>query len=384
MFTFMKALPRGYLALLTAAALPVHANEATIQIACTSIRAGDASAFDVAETSFEIRYTSDFSDTDINSFNGEWYQFIGTVGYESVFTLENMDFGVVDVGVLDVEIPNPGDENLNFLTDFFEVERAISGQTTGAVSLGGKSQAVTAVWQRAAGETTGTVTLSFPAFPALLIGELTFTHTFEIFQYQGTLAYTPPASDGSMDATVNLKRVGAEGSFEGPFPLKLAEDGTIERLSTEWTNALEESFEVIGSKDIEDVDLSLARIPLRKQYAGSFFFVDGIPSTPDFQDEFDLWDVFIDDPNDADGDGLADLGDAPAAAPPQANLVWINKTLQLSIAAPAGTRINIQQRTSLSEGDWATTQSFALGSANETIAIPVPEGGASFWRVVVP
>ena len=384
MFTSMNSIPLGCLALLPAAALPIHANEATIQIACTSIRAGDASAVDVAETSFEIRYTSDFSETDINSFNGEWYQFIGTVGYESVFTLENVDFGVVDIGVLDVEIPNPGDANLNFLTDFFEVDRAVSGQTQGTVALGGKSQAVTAVWQRAAGETTGTVTLSFPAFPALLIGELTFTHTFEILQYQGTLTYTPPASDGSIAATVNLKRVGAEGSFEGPFPLKLAADGTIERLATEWTNSLEESFELLGSKDIEDVDLSLVRVPLRKQYAGSFFFLDGIPSTPDFQDEFDLWDVFIDDPNDVDGDGLADLGDAPAGAPPVARLAWINNTLQVGIEAPAGTRVQIQQRASLSEGDWATTQSFSLGSANETIAVPVPEDGASFWRVVVP
>ncbi|MBL9175080.1 MAG: hypothetical protein JNL10_16190, partial [Verrucomicrobiales bacterium] len=302
----------------------------------------------------------------------------------SVFTLENVDFGVVDVGVLDVEIPNPGDANLNFLTDFFEVDRAVSGQTTGTVTLGGKSQAVTAVWQRTAGEATGTVTLSFPAFPSLLIGDLTFTHTFEIFQYQGTLAYTPPAADGRIPGTVNLNRVGADGHFSGSFPLTLAADGTLERLAAEWTNSLEEVFEVIGSKEIEDVDLSLVRVPLRKQYVGSFFFVDGVPSTPDFQDEFDLWDVFIDDPNDADGDGVADLGDAPAAAPPVARLSWINKTLQLGIQAPAGTRVDLQQRTSLAGGDWATTQSFTLGSADETIAVPVPEGGASFWRVVVP
>lgn len=384
MFTYMKSTLFGGLVLLTAVAFPVLANEADMNIACTSILVNDATASDVAETTFEIRFTSDFSDTAVNSLNGEWYQVIGTVGYQSVFTLESPDFDIAETGVLDVEIPSPGDANLNFLTDFFEVDQAVSGSTGGTVHIGNKSQPVTAVWDRAAGQATGTVTISFPGFPSLLIGDLSFTHTFEIFQYKGKLVYTPPAADGAIPARVQLARVGGEGTFNGTFPLRLAADGTIERLAATWTNAVDETFELLGSKEISDVDLSLVRVPLRKQYAGSFFFVDGIPSTPDFQDEFDLWDVFISDPNDADGDGIADLGDAPAAAPPQAGIVWINNTLRLGLQGRAGTRVNIQRRASLTSGDWVTTQSFVLASDNETFALPTPEAGASFWRVTGP
>ena len=118
MFTYMKSTLFGGLVLLTAVAFPVLANEADMNIACTSILVNDATASDVAETTFEIRFTSDFSDTAVNSLNGEWYQVIGTVGYQSVFTLESPDFDIAETGVLDVEIPQSGDANLNFLTDF--------------------------------------------------------------------------------------------------------------------------------------------------------------------------------------------------------------------------------------------------------------------------
>ena len=374
------------LAVLCAGGLSALANEAAMSIASISIRTSSATATDLLGATYRLEFTSDLSEELIpNSFNGEWYATVGTVGYESFYQFENLETGEVGTGFLTIEIPNSGDANLNFLTDFFEVDQAVQGSTSGALESGPDPVPVSALWNRVGGSAGGVVQLTVP----VEFGEILFDIPFEVFEYRGTLTYTPPADVGTpIEARVNLPRVGVpDQRFAGPFPLRLAADGTLIRQATRWSGPGDMDFDVLGSFDIDEVEFLITKVPRRPQYAGAFFFLDGDPSTP-FQDEYDIFDVFISDPNDADNDGLPDLTDPadvpPPTVTPEARLELVDGNLVLQVKAKAGARVTIESRPALTGGNWTAVQSLTLANDSESLALPALSAAAGYWRVTSP
>lgn len=369
----------------------VLANEAEVTIACQSFAVYPAEATDIIGTVYTIAYTSDFDlQGNINSVNHEWFLFNETASYLSYASLLEMtdDFwGIALTGLIEAEIPLAGDSNLNSISDFFEVDQAISAQTAGTINFGGGPEAVTVAWLRYAGETQGSIRLTLPSTTPLQ-DDLVFDQVFEIFQYQGKLTYEPATEvGGSIAATVDLTRVGGEGKFVGSLPLVLTDARTLERRPTQWTGPHEEIYDVLGTFEIAGTTLFLDRQGDHPWYAGSFFFLDGVPSTPDFQDEYDLWDIFIDDPNDQDGDGIPDLTDVAEIVPgdpPTLTISASEDSLQFTIGGQPGTTVNIEQRTALSSTEnWSLLQSVTLADSSEIVVVNAPATN-TFYRATLP
>ncbi len=368
-------------------ALPaVQANEAEITIACQSIAVYSASAEDAIGSTYDSSFTTDFTEEGVlNSLNNEWYPVDGTVGYLSAVQLVDTLFEVTHVGLVQADIPLPGDSNLNFITDFFEVDRAVSAQTSGTIDYGDGAKPVKVTWSREAGQALGSVELSLPS-PSPVGDALTFQHTFEILQYRGKLTYTPAEGIGKpVNASVNLTRLGAEGSFKGPLPMVVSDVRTLERTATQWTAADQTVFDVLGTFEVDGVELYLDKLPSRPWYAGSFFFMDGIPSTP-FQDEFDLYDVFVNDPNDGDGDGIPDLTDPVSTVVPDPPTVAVHMAeagLQFTISGSPGSTVQLEHRSALSSGSWTLLQTVTLSAASETVVLSRPSAD-TFYRATIP
>jgi hypothetical protein len=130
--------------------------------------------------------------------------------------------------------------------------------------------------------------------------------------------------------------------------------------------------------------LFLDRIASRPWYAGSLFLLDGLPTTP-FQDEFDVWDVFVVDPNDANANGIPDLSD-PQPVAPTSPTVFISGppgALRLTVKGEVGRTIRVEWSPTLSPAVWSLVRSGTLSSAPEVIPVEIG-GSGGFYRVTSP
>ncbi len=381
----------GILLFLMGVCLPglLQANEATMNLVCQSFVVRPAQAVPDPSGGNAVDCIGEFT-TDINdvgefrSNNGEWFPYNGTLGYTSTIRLRSVELGLEWIGVIEVDIPKAGDLNLNFITDFLEADQAVSATTEGSVDLGLGPKPVVAQWSRRAGFAEGTLTLRIPS-PFEAGTKLEFRHPFEVLHYRGSLAYTP-ASVGTtrVEAQVQLQRVGGQGHFAGPMPLLIRDARTLERVNTHWISAGAVDFEVLGSKEVEGVELFLDRIANRPWYAGSLFLLDGQPATP-FQEEFDAWDVFVVDTNDANANGIPDLSDPQSVVPtaPTVSLSGSPGALRLTVTGEAGRAVRVEWSPSLSSPTWNLIRSGTFSSVPEVI--PVEAGGSTgFYRVTSP
>lgn len=367
----------------------LEANEATMDLVCQSFVVRPAQAVPDPTGGVAVDCLGEFT-TDVNdlgefrTINGEWFPYNGTLGYTSTLRLRSLELGLEWIGSIEVDIPKAGDLNLNFITDFLEVDQAVSATTQGSVDLGLGAEPVMAQWNRMAGSAKGTLTLRMPS-PFEAGTELEFLHPFEVLHYRGSLTYTPAAVGTTrVEAQVQLPRLGGQGHFAGPMPLIIRSARTLERVQTHWIADGGVVYEVLGSKEVEGVELFLDRIANRPWYAGSLFLVDGQPATP-FQDEFDLWDVFVVDPNDANANGIPDLSDPQPMAPtsPAISLSGPPGALRLTVTGEAGRTIRVEWSPTLLPPAWSLIRSGTLSSAPEVI--PVEAGGSNgFYRVTSP
>lgn len=381
----------GILLFLVGVCLPdlLQANEATMNLVCQSFVVRPALAVPDPSGGIAVDCLGEFT-TDLNnvgefrSINGEWFPYNGTLGYTSTIRIRSVELGLEWIGVIEVDIPKAGDLNLNFITDFLEADQAVSATTHGIVDVGLGAEPVVAQWNRMAGSAEGTVTLRMPS-PFEVGTELEFLHPFEVLHYRGSLTYTPAAPGTTrVEAQVQLPRLGGNGQFAGPMPLIVRDPRTLERVNTHWIGAGAVDFEVLGSKEVEGVELFLDRIANRPWYAGSLFLLDGHPATP-FQEEFDAWDVFVVDTNDANANGIPDLSDPQPVAPtvPAVSLSGPPGALRLTVTGEAGRAVRVEWSPSLSSPTWSLVRSGTLSSVPEVI--PVEAGGSTgFYRVTSP
>lgn len=363
--------------------LGAQANEAAMKMNCTSVRVSTATTRQSGQT-----YTLSFTTTD-DYVNGEWVVNSG-ISYASYALLTFPGSGGPVAMNFYLDLPDTGDTDSDLVNDFFQVSKPLVGATsaTGSIVLDNGEEVimgfVDATWNRAAGQTTGTVQLRVNLTRDLFIPVVTFTHTFEIYQYAGKLTYA--VKGAQVEASVNLARQGAAGNFTGPFPMGRRSHDVLERGDADWSGPGGQLFTVLGSGALDGDELLLTRGAAGNNYLGSFYFYDGVPLTP-FLDEYDLWNVQITDPNDADGNHIPDLTDGTEFVKPEGpvvKLVAAGGQLTLTITAKAGQQVTVEQSANLDGTAWEEVETRTLSSDSEDVSLASPSEGARFYRVRTP
>jgi hypothetical protein len=120
-------------------------------------------------------------------------------------------------------------------------------------------------------------------------------------------------------------------------------------------------YEPLDTFGLEGIETTVNYIA-KGLYAGLVVLSDGDPATP-FTDEYDFFDLVIRDPNDANGNGIPDLSDVPAAGPsrPGISLALVNGRLRATLAGPPGARCLVERSASLAPMSWTTAADVTLG-----------------------
>jgi len=357
-----------------------QANEALLTLTGLSMKVPAASL-----NLLGSEYRLAFSTADDDSINGELYA-LGSNQWESFAILDYPGSEALGplAGVFEVETPMAGDSNINGVTDFLEVDRAIPATTTtGTIEIDDGMDfsrgTVTATWTRPAGSAFGTVQVKVN-LPDFGFQDLTFNHPFEIFQYKGTLTYTRVGD--AVTASVVLPRQGAEGSFTGSMPMTRTSEFDLDRAAVTWKGPGGLDFDLLGSNDIEDAPLPINYVTQRF-YAGLIVLADGDPTTP-FADEFDYLDLIIEDLNDADGDRLPDLTDTLSVAPPRPTLAATLATgsVRVQVAGGlAGGRVAVERSPVLPASEWTLVGEVTLDAAGKgDVNAGAPTGDRAYFR----
>lgn len=281
----------------------------------------------------------------------------------------------------DLDVADPGDSNLNSVSDFFEVSEAVNaakseGELYFDDGMDVYEGTVAMTWNRAAGSATGTCALRF-RMPDFGI-DMTFNHVFELLEYRGTLTYQVDGTN--VHSTVTLTRRGAEGSLTGPFELHRVNTTELSFDATAWAK---ETGTTIHWYSSTDIDYNIYRGGMRTNYFGVLATEDGMPETA-ATEEYMLFEINIFDANDNDGDRIADLSDEPAPPkPPTLGIRLDGNQLKLRITAEAGRRVFIDHASSLPFKDWATLPPVTLATSTQELELEWPAVSPTFWRARV-
>ncbi len=286
-------------------------------------------------------------------------------------------------------VPGLGDVDLNGLTDFFEVRRAVSNESsTGDLNYDDGSGAsvtgtVDAVWNRPAGSASGTVKLRVKVPDDGV--DLTFLHRFEILQYKGTLTYTNKPS--GIASSVKFLRLGLpagqSNQITGPFSLIRTNDNELGFTSGTWRYTGTGGSGSLTLEGSDAIETSISRTPIHGSYEGLIPFDDGVPTIPsNGQGQYLLWWLDIFDDNDANQNGVPDLSDTPpgGAVTPQLKVEQVNNQLNLTVTASAGQAVTLFQATDLSNPVWTTNQTLTLTGAFQVLVLPISPGGPRYFR----
>jgi hypothetical protein len=314
--------------------------------------------------------TMDFSSVDPSTLiNGEMFPALGTYSHQTFFLFDD-GTGMGFKGVLSLDTPAGVDANGNGFNDFFESSQGVSAPTSGSYSVQGSAPGlVTANWSRSAGSTSGTCSLHFD------FGD--FDCPFSILEYTGPLSYTPGSNTVSGNIAVTNTADATQQIF-GPIAFVKSATNRFNALELQpggWTNAAMQSL-TFTNADFQ------RRLSWPTNYNGVVLFDDGDPSTP--VPDYQLWGLSIDDPNDANKNGIPDFSDDPLSALPRRPLLTLTRgatNLFLSISGDVGRTHQIQQTSSLTITNWQTVQTLTLTNDPQIVALPIPAGGAAFWRV---
>lgn len=291
-------------------------------------------------------YTLEIAAGSTSSPNGELYPFFGQFdpdqpidpAYGSGFILSATEVDEPLLGDIDLDLPFSPDQAAGAVPDFFKVSRGIGPVSTlGSFFTDFDDGSVSATWQRAAGSTAGTVRLKVVS---ALLGELPeFSHTFEIFEYAGTLTYTPGAP---VNGIVQLSREQRAGStLAGAVTLhRLDGDpfNTLEILPGRWTNQ---------SNALLKYDPTvIERLPSGHAYFGYLNFEDGDLTTNDA--DYYTYFLVIDDPNDSNSNGVPDLSDN-ASEPPLSRISVEREAGQVSLRWTGAARLQAADKVT---GPW--------------------------------
>lgn len=354
------------------------AETAQARMYCPSPRFQEATAYD----SYGFPWRLDLT-TLPSGINGELAPYFLTTSYthSAYVELYSELYEMTDQGVIGLNVPSGGDANDDGFPDFFEVLQPVNNLTGSGVMqtsvFYNSGVAFQATWNRAAGSTTGTC--SFQVYdPGNPYYSLQFNFTFSVLEYTGPLVYTPGSN--TVSAVVNLTQTGnSAGTLQGPVAFDKSSTDRFNTLTNQpgvWTNAVVQTLSFDGELFVRD-----AAWPTN--YAGYVYFADGDPNTasPDYQ----LWVLSIDDPNDANANGIPDFSDDPVVVAPRAPKLSLSlgaTNLLLTVNGDVGHTNLIQETVSLVAADWQTALSLVLTNDPQIVSLPRPAGPAKFWRAV--
>ena len=351
-------------------------NEATLYLSATSISIRPAQWLQGGKTN-----SLTFSAFDTGRINDELAFSTGENDPASHFAyvyIQQKGLSQMAVGELYLGAPGLGDVNGNGLTDFCEIGRGNNNvSTTGVVAIfddaGEHDGSVEAVWNRVAGMTTGTISLHLQVSDLGI--DLGTTNVFEIYQYLGTLSYTPTTT--GVLATVQVDRLGGNGSLRGPFPLVRTDIFDLDYPAGTWTNSDNARLNFISSTDL---GVNLAKGALPTYYNGLIDFAEGMPALgPD--SGYETWYLDLFDLNDANHNKIPDLAEPPIdLAPPSLALALGPTNLNLFLGAHLGQTVYIDLSPTLERKNWSTLLTIPVTNAIQRLALPFPKTERAFFR----
>lgn len=296
----------------------------------------------------------------------------------SGFLLHDPQLGSDITGVIFFDAPPFSDANTNGFDDFFEVSQGVPTRATlGYFDSQADSGNVTAIWSRAAGSATGICQLHLEA---MTYGDLgVFTHTFEVLEYTGPLNYTPGSN--TVAGTIALLQTGTPANtLTGAVAFVKVATNRFNELILQpgtWTNSAAQTLAYTNSLIQRDQSLGT-------NYYGVVSFADGDPGTP--EPDYFLWMLSVDDSNDSNHNGVPDFSDDPLAAvrQPRLALTPAGGNLLLSLSGDVGRLLQVQRAPGLNPAGWTNVLSVTLTNDPQSVPLPWPTNGASFWRVVAP
>lgn len=269
-----------------------------------------------------------------------------------------------------INIPPRTDSNANEVDDFYEVGLAVTPVSTEGYirDLGFGEEPIIVTWSREADSIFGICTIDI-----VELG-LTFTHTFELYEYAGSYGYT--VESHRLRGNFELQRIGNPAqTFIGRSEFIINNTDTVTLLSGVWTNETEaafEHFEIEFHRHISD------------RYVGEFVLQDGDLAT--VAEDYDIWIVSMIDPRDGDFDNIPDFSDPPriTVVAPALSLRPVGNALELTVVGRVGNTVTVQHTDSLSAPNWTTFTNLTLTLSTQALTVPKSAGGQRFWRAQVP
>lgn len=299
--------------------------------------------------------------------------------YTSIASLyvKQYAFTFVDSGLI-IYLPELVDSDNNGIPDFFEVAQGIdtnayNGSYHFGLPVG--NGAIWTTWLRAPGSSSGTCTDYFPDYPD---SPPTFTHTFDILEYTGSVNYTPGSN--TVTAALSLKQTGSPANtYNGTLTFQKSSSDPMNTLALQSGRLADAAQQThwftnhVFSRD--------AAWPTN--YAGYIEFDnDGTQNT---YYPYAFWVLTITDTNDVNGNGIPDFSDDPQPGqstqprPPQLALTLTSTNLLLRISGDVGHLQTVQTSPTL-PGNWQTVTSFTL--TNDPQVVPLtPSDAPAYWRV---
>ncbi len=225
-----------------------------------------------------------------------------------------------------------------------------------------------AVWTKPANSHVGTCRIIFD-----FTDPQSFLHTFEIFDYKGTLA-SVEKNGATLTGQTTLTRDGVTGdTLSGPLSFSLATPGRVSLTSSSLRTETGDLFEWTNPEELERD---------RHDFYQFFEVLDGTP--PDAPANFHDWLFVLTDLNDYDGDGLADLIDPPpTATAPSMRIIRTPEGIRLSITGDVGQTYTLERAASLPAAQWQNPTAVTLTSNPHVLDLPAPTG-PTFWRMRYP
>lgn len=323
-----------------------------------------------------LEYKLTFSSADFSPPNDEMFPvFEDDVTHATLFQLEGPEYPEPLPGELILSVPDQLDANTNGIPDFYEVAAAIPATVTngfwGSPAAEGEAKVT---WAREAGQASGTCRIQLTSRE---FGDLPeFTHAFHIYEYDGTLTYEPGTDP--IRGSIQMNRVGVEGArLSGPVVLTRMPTNRLHQVTFGESNLTNELGQVvpISLGDIEqDPDYSM-------DYFGALALSNGDPATPEI--DYELFYVGIDDPNDADQDGIPDLTDdsRPPPTPPTLAVARKGDQLELTLAGETGWSYALERSSSMDPDSWIVEQTVQLTESPLRLTVTPAPVEARFYRL---
>ncbi len=310
-----------------------------------------------------------------------------TFGYISLLYVNDKYYRATFSGTLNITLPMDTDANNNRFPDFFEVSLGANVQTTGAYSLycypvssSTEYGSINATWTRSPGSYTGTYQWdTFNLSGPLPYGDWygTFTGTFKILQYTGTMTYTPGSPN--VTATINLTQTGVStNTRQGSITFVKADGDPFNSLTNKPGILMDANSNTYN-------------------FTNHYFFRD--PNYPtnyagyvEFDDDGDLssvypyaiWVLSINDPNDSNNNGIPDFSDTASGVTlprqPMIQMATTSSNLLFTIHGDINHMHQVQKSPSLDSPNWQPVISVTLTNDPQVVPVAFPSGTA-FFRV---